>query len=174
MPMEIHPARLAKLLNTPFHGSLRTSSGGRRQLMPGVVERHHLTDLRRMAGRSGRMTMPHAAHATVRLRLIPWWAEPNAVVLRLPVELQRGDRDTVAAFEVAAGTSRALEESSPPLRPARRWSGRQLPGVTRSGMAFPLTLEALTCAPAVGIVAAPSTLLPEHLGLEWNRVYRSC
>ena len=119
---------------------------------------------------------------------------PNLVVLRTSVELEGRDRSTFAAFEVSAGErvdfALTWSQSHLPIPAAfdagaefvqtdafwREWSGRcEYSGrwrdlVTRSL----LTLKALTYGPTGGIVAAPTTSLPEQIGGVRNWDYRFC
>jgi GH15 family glucan-1,4-alpha-glucosidase len=116
------------------------------------------------------------------------------VVLRSPVALAGRDLTHVGEFTVAAGemvpfvltygpshlplptalaasvalsaTEAYWSEWAARCRPAGRWSG----AVVRSVM----TLKALTYAPTGGIVAAPTTSLPEQLGGARNWDYRFC
>ena len=121
-------------------------------------------------------------------------AGPNQVVLRSPVALHGRNFATVAEFDVAEGQcvpfvlthalshlptpapvdwSAALQETQSFWR---TWSsrcshtGRWRDAVQRSL----LTLKALTYAETGGIVAAPTTSLPEQLGGERNWDYRYC
>jgi carbohydrate kinase (thermoresistant glucokinase family) len=121
-------------------------------------------------------------------------AGPNQVVLRSPVALQGRNFATVAEFDVAEGQcvpfvlthalshlpkppamdwSAALEETESFWRD---WSGR----CTHAGpwrepvKRSLLTLKALTYAETGGIIAAPTTSLPEQLGGERNWDYRYC
>ena len=121
-------------------------------------------------------------------------AGPDMVVLRTPVDLRGEDLTTVAEFDVAAGDtvpfvlaygSSHLDAPEPiPPDPAldqteaywTRWASRNRSGgewtdaVVRSLM----TLKALTYTPTGGIVAAPTTSLPELLGGTRNWDYRLC
>jgi GH15 family glucan-1,4-alpha-glucosidase len=121
-------------------------------------------------------------------------AGPTQVVLRSPVPLAGRNFATVAEFDVAEGQcvpfvltqapshlpkpraidwSAALKETESFWR---HWSGR----CTHTGQwAEPvkrslLTLKALTYVETGGIVAAPTTSLPEQLGGERNWDYRYC
>jgi GH15 family glucan-1,4-alpha-glucosidase len=124
---------------------------------------------------------------------------PSMVVLRGtgprgPVELRGEAMTSVAEFAVAAGEAvdfvlaHVPSHEAPPLpvdagaavdRTARFWAdwaarctyqGPHAEAVRRSLV----TLKALTFAPTGGIVAAPTTSLPEHLGGPRNWDYRYC
>jgi GH15 family glucan-1,4-alpha-glucosidase len=119
---------------------------------------------------------------------------PNMVVLRTPVKLRGQDFTTVGEFTVTAGetipfilTYGASHLASPDAidaeqalaeaetfwrdwaslaRPAGEWSQ-----VVQRSL---ITLKALTHFPTGGIVAAPTTSLPERLGGKRNWDYRFC
>jgi GH15 family glucan-1,4-alpha-glucosidase len=121
-------------------------------------------------------------------------AGPDMVVLRSPVALQGKDFTTVAHFEVAAGERVAFVLTHGPSHLAlpgavdaeqafreteafwHQWcmkctvSGEWAPFVRRSL----ITLKALTYAPTGGLVAAPTTSLPEQIGSVRNWDYRYC
>ncbi len=137
-------------------------------------------------------------------RTIPWVnhlpdgtfqaiAGPELVLLHTPVQLRGKDLTTVGEFEVAAGESvsfvltRGDSHLPPPIASepeaalagtAAFWSawvgegekGEFAEAVNRSVV----TLKALTYAPTGGIVAAPTTSLPELIGGTRNWDYRFC
>ncbi len=118
----------------------------------------------------------------------------DMTVLRTPVETRGEDLTTVADFEVSAGkTIPFVLTYGPshlpvpePINPAQalretedfwiEWCSR----CTYEGdshdlvMRSLITLKALTYGPTGGIVAAPTTSLPEKLGGERNWDYRFC
>ncbi len=119
---------------------------------------------------------------------------PNRVVLRSPIPIHGEHRHSAAHFTVETGSSLHFElsysESHHPIPPAcdaeqtledvatrwRAWSGRchdtgkWAEPVTRSL----IVLRALIYEPTGGIVAAPTTSLPEALGGTRNWDYRFC
>jgi GH15 family glucan-1,4-alpha-glucosidase len=121
-------------------------------------------------------------------------AGPDMAVLRSPVPLQGKDLTTVAQFEVGEGErvaftlthSASHRDIPPPTDVAQalkatqedwlRWcerctvKGEYAPFVRRSLV----TLKALTYAPTGGLVAAPTTSLPEYIGGVRNWDYRFC
>lgn len=121
-------------------------------------------------------------------------AGPDQVVLRTPVALDGVDHKTVGEFDVAAGhavpfalTHRASHLPPPePEDPYRGladaeqfwadWAARSVvTGDERATIMRSLvTLKALTYAPTGGIVAAPTTSLPETAGGARNWDYRFC
>ncbi len=121
-------------------------------------------------------------------------AGPDMVVLRTPVAVRGKDLTTVAEFCVPAGEtvpfvlSHGASHLAPPaalnprhaLKHTERWwqdwcgrctvAGEHANAVMRSL----ITLKALTYAPTGGIVAAPTSSLPEQIGGVRNWDYRFC
>jgi GH15 family glucan-1,4-alpha-glucosidase len=120
---------------------------------------------------------------------------PDLVVLRAPVKLDVQAHRTSAEFDVIEGDRHAFVLSygpthdTPPVpvdaeaalvetqRFWREWIGRfddaktDWPGVVRRSL---ITLKALIHAPTGGLVAAPTTSLPEAPGGTMNWDYRYC
>jgi GH15 family glucan-1,4-alpha-glucosidase len=121
-------------------------------------------------------------------------AGPDTAALRTPIELRGENMRTVSRFAVSAGEripfvlchSASHEPVPPPKDPfdllehtERHWQkwieqcgvkGRYAEPIRRSL----ITLKALAYAPTGGIVAAPTTSLPERLGGSRNWDYRYC
>ena len=121
-------------------------------------------------------------------------AGPDSVHVRADVELQGKDLSTVADFSVKKGQSVAFamtwaetHRGHPGERDWREslahtekwwkaWSRRcSYQGEWREAvMRSLITLKALTYVPTGGIIAAPTTSLPEHIGGRRNWDYRFC
>jgi GH15 family glucan-1,4-alpha-glucosidase len=121
-------------------------------------------------------------------------AGPDMTVLRTPVHVKGKDMTTVGEFTISDGETipfvltyaqshRALPDVLDPAASLRatenfwtEWSAKCRPAgewseaVRRSI----ITLKALTYGPTGGIVAAPTTSLPEQIGGERNWDYRFC
>lgn len=121
-------------------------------------------------------------------------AGPDMAILRTPVAIRGEAMTTVANFTVSAGETApfvlSYGPSHRPVPPAidaqaalgvtrRFWTGWSARGEVRGAYSQVmkrslLTLKALTYAPTGGLVAAPTTSLPEALGGERNWDYRYC
>jgi GH15 family glucan-1,4-alpha-glucosidase len=121
-------------------------------------------------------------------------AGPDSVWLRTPVPVRGENWTTLADFTVAEGerapfmlTWHASHRPAPrridPVRAlgdTEAWWGEWASGIDYGGgwqdavIRSLLTLKALTYAPTGGIVAAPTTSLPEQLGGVRNWDYRYC
>ncbi len=121
-------------------------------------------------------------------------AGPNMTVLRTPVETRGEDLTTVASFEVNEGetvpfvltygpshlTLPAAIDPAQALRDTENFWTEWCSHCTYHGdhrdlvMRSLITLKALTYGPSGGIVAAPTTSLPEKLGGARNWDYRFC
>ena len=120
-------------------------------------------------------------------------AGPDVVLLRTSVQLRGRDLTTVGEFEVVAGqtvpfvltrgdshlpTPIASEAESALASTEAFWTdwvgdgdGGEFAGAVNRSL---VTLKALTYAPTGGVVAAPTTSIPEVLGGERNWDYRFC
>ncbi|MBK8176674.1 MAG: glycoside hydrolase family 15 protein [Rhodospirillales bacterium] len=137
-------------------------------------------------------------------RIIPWVrkedgqlravAGPDGLSLRTPVRTHGEDHSTIAEFTVHEGdrvpfvltwhpSYRSLPSPIEPemaLRQTEAWWHRWADGCSYEGpwrdqmVRSLLTLKALTHLPTGGIVAAPTTSLPEALGGTRNWDYRYC
>ena len=121
-------------------------------------------------------------------------AGPDTLELRTDVPTRGEDMTTIAEFEVTAGQRKSFvlnyhpshEAAPPPLHPEqalqeaerkwRKWSDRcEYQGFWRDAvMRSLITLKALTYFPTGGVIAAPTTSLPEQPGGVRNWDYRYC
>ncbi len=121
-------------------------------------------------------------------------AGPDSLTLRTPVGLRGVDRHTVAEFSVCAGdtvpfvltyapshepTPEAIVPASALAETERFWNAwiERFEGKGAYGEDIRrslVILKALTYAPTGGIVAAPTTSLPEKIGGSRNWDYRYC
>ena len=119
---------------------------------------------------------------------------PDMVVLRTPVELRGEDLTTRGAFTVSAGQTipfvltyapshlpppDAIDSDAALQETEAFWQGWTNEHASDGAFAGAvgrslITLKALTYLPTGGIVAAPTTSLPEQLGGERNWDYRFC
>ena len=121
-------------------------------------------------------------------------AGPERVVVRTPVPLRGEDLKSIGEFEISAGETIPFmltygPSHEPPPRPVdaeralhnalafwRQWSDQCTPAGpwTDTVKRSLVVLKALTYAPTGGVVAAPTTSLPEQIGGPRNWDYRYC
>jgi GH15 family glucan-1,4-alpha-glucosidase len=121
-------------------------------------------------------------------------AGPEQVALRTPVKLLPEDHKTNCEFEISVGETIPFvltygPSNQPPPRPVnaeralhnslafwRKWSDQCAPAGpwTDTVKRSLVVLKGLTYAPTGGIVAAPTTSLPEQIGGPRNWDYRYC
>lgn len=136
-------------------------------------------------------TVPWARHTEQGFSAI---AGADALVIRTPVRLHGKDFRTTGRFTVRAGETvpfvltyfRSHLKEPPPIDPARaladteRWWHEWAAQCTYGGpwrdavLRSLITLKALSHRPTGGIIAAPTTSLPELLGGTRNWDYRYC
>ncbi|MGD9844102.1 MAG: glycoside hydrolase family 15 protein [Variibacter sp.] len=125
------------------------------------------------------------------LRMI---AGPDMLLFHAPIEMRGKDMRTISEFTIKAGDKVPIVMTYAPSHlepppPVDAWKALEVTEkfwtewVAKSTVSGPhtdavnrslITLKALTFAPTGGIVAAPTTSLPEKLGGERNWDYRFC
>lgn len=134
-------------------------------------------------------TVPWVRRTSTGLTAI---AGPDAVEVRTPIELRGEELATVASFEVAAGdrvpfvlTWHPSHRDAPTaidphqaIEDTTQWWTQWSQGCQSRDAGLVLrslvTLKALTYRPTGGLIAAPTTSLPEDLGGVRNWDYRYC